>query len=179
MSLAAAISKYFTLPFAPSDDRNMLRDAWDFLAPLPGGKVIYSRMIGTMVPYTGSISARVKTLRLGHSEVEMADKPGLRNHLSSVHAIALANLAELAGNLALVYSMPDGARFIVAGIEIEYLKKARGTIVAIGECPIPPTADRAEYNVNVALRDVSGADVARATLRTLVGPTKKSADHVN
>lgn len=180
MSLASTLSKFLALPLAPSDDRNTLRDAWNFLAPLPGGKVLYSRMLGKMVPYTGSIGAHVRALRLGHSEVEMADKPPLRNHLGSVHALALANLAELAGNLALVYSMPDGARFIVAAINIEYLKKARGTIVAISDCPIPPSAERAEYLVPVTLRDGSGAEVARATLRSVIGPTKPSEnDRVN
>ena len=64
----------------------------------------------------------------------------MRNHLDCVHAIALANLAELAGNVALVYSLPDDARFIVSGMEIEYLKKARGTITAIGEPPVPRTS---------------------------------------
>lgn len=180
MSLAATLSRYLAFPLALSDDRNTLRDAWNFLAPLPGGKVLYSRMVGRLVPYTGSIGAQVRALRLGHSEVEMADKPALRNHLGSVHALALANLAELAGNLALVYAMPDGARFIVAAIHIEYLKKARGTIVAISDCPIPPTAERAEYEVPVSLRDATGAEVARATLRSVVGPTKTTAnDRVN
>lgn len=172
MSLASTFSKYLSRPLMPSDERNTLRDAWNFLSPLPGGKVLYSRVIGKMVPYTGTIGARVRALRIGHCEVEMDDKPQLRNHLGSIHAIALANLAELAGNLSLVYSMPDGARFIVAGISMEYLKKARGTITAFGECPIPPSPDRAEYVVAVSLRDAVNAEVARATLRTLVGPIK-------
>ena len=67
-------------------------------------------------------------LRAGYAEVVMQDKRAVRNHLDCVHAIALANLAELAGNVALAYSLPDDARFIVSGIEIEYVKKARGTI---------------------------------------------------
>ncbi len=70
----------------------------------------------------------------------MRDRRAVRNHLDCVHAIALANLAELAGNVALAYSLPDDARFIVSGMEIEYVKKARGTITAIGESPVPRTA---------------------------------------
>ena len=62
-------------------------------------------------------------LRAGYAEVRMADRRAVRNHLDSVHAVALANLAELAGNVALMYSLPDDARFIMSGMEIEYLKK--------------------------------------------------------
>jgi len=51
-----------------------------------------------------------------------------------------------AGNVALAYSLPDDGRFIVSGLEIEYVKKARGTITAIGESPVnglrgPPASD--------------------------------------
>jgi acyl-coenzyme A thioesterase PaaI-like protein len=150
--------------------RNMIRQAWDMLSVLPGGKVLFSRLIGSMAPYSGTIHAHVTTLRTGYSEVEMADRRGVRNHLNSIHAIALVNLAEIAGNVALFYSMPDDARFIVSGIEIEYLKKARGTITAIGESPVPPTNARAAYDVPVSLRDSTGAEVARAVLHSLVGP---------
>jgi acyl-coenzyme A thioesterase PaaI-like protein len=105
----------------------------------------------------------------------MPDRRAVRNHLDSVHAIALANLAELAGNLALMYSLPDDARFIVSGMDIEYTKKARGVITAVGEPPVPRSATRARYDVPVTLRDAGGEEVARAVLHSLVGPKPGSA----
>jgi acyl-coenzyme A thioesterase PaaI-like protein len=155
--------------------RNLIKQAWDLLQGLPGGKVVFSRIVGRMAPYTGTIHASVQVLRVGHAEVVMADRKAVRNHLDCVHAIALANLAELAGNVALFYSMPDDARFIVSGMQIDYLKKARGTITAIGESPVPGTSQRAHYDVNVSLRDASGEEVARAVLHSLVGPKQGSA----
>jgi uncharacterized protein (TIGR00369 family) len=150
--------------------RNMIRQAWDLISPLPGGKVVFSRLIGRLAPYTGTIHAQVRVLRTGYAEVEMADRKAVRNHLDCVHAIALANLAELAGNVALMYSLPDDARFIVSGMSIDYIKKARGVITATGESPVPPTSKRAAYDVTVRLRDDQGEEVARATLHSLVGP---------
>jgi len=153
-------------------EKNMIRQAWDLLVRVPGGKAVFSRIVGRMAPYTGSIHAQVQVLRVGHAEVTMADRKAVRNHLDCVHAIALANLAELAGNVALFYSMPDDARFIVSGMEIEYLKKARGTITAIGESPVVRSSQRAHYDVPVSLRDASGEEVAHAVLHSLVGPKK-------
>ncbi|MDB4955363.1 MAG: hypothetical protein JWO36_2932 [Myxococcales bacterium] len=150
--------------------RNLIRTAWDLLAGVPGGKVVFSRLIGRMAPYTGTINAQVTVLRMGYAEVQMADKRSVRNHLDCVHAIALANLAELAGNVALMYSLPDDARFIVGGMEIEYTKKARGTITATGESPVPRTSARAAFDVPVTLRDASGEQVAKAVLHSVVGP---------
>jgi acyl-coenzyme A thioesterase PaaI-like protein len=155
--------------------RNLLRDLWNLLSRLPAGKTVFSRLVGRMAPYTGSIHATVTVLRAGYAEVQMPDRRGVRNHLDCVHAIALANLAELAGNVALMYSLPDDARFIVSGIDIEYTKKARGTITAVGESQIPRTAARAQYDVAVTLRDAGGEQVARAVLHSLVGPKPGSA----
>jgi len=150
--------------------RNLLRDMWNLLSGMPGGKRVFSRLLGRLVPYSGTIHATVTVLRAGYAEVQMPDRRAVRNHLDSVHAIALANLAELAGNVALMYSLPDDARFIVSGIEIEYVKKARGTITAIGESPVPRTSTRMAYDVEVSLRDAGGEEVAHATLHSLVGP---------
>lgn len=150
--------------------RNLIRQAWDVMASVPAGKLMFSRLIGRMAPYSGTIDARINVLRAGYCEATMADRRAVRNHLNSIHAIALVNLAEIAGNVALFYSMPDDARFIVSGLEIEYVKKARGTISAVGESPIPRTNARAAYDVPVTLRDAKGEVVARAVLHSLIGP---------
>jgi len=169
----------FSLPKLDGS-RNMMRAAWDMLSGVPGGKTVFSRLVGRMAPYTGTIHPHVTVLRTGYAEVTMRDTRAVRNHLDCVHAIALANLAELAGNVALFYSLPDDARFIVSGMEIEYVKKARGTITATGEAPVPRTSERAAYDVEVTLRDASGDEVAKAVLHSLVGPKPGTrTEHVN
>jgi len=147
-----------------------IRATWDRLTRFPGGRTAFSLLVGRMAPYTGSIGAKVVVLEPGRSEVVMRDRRSLRNHLRSVHAIALANLAELTGNVALAYSMPEDARFIVAGFRITYVKKARGTITGRCTCPVPESNERREYEVPVQLFDPAGDVVAEATFHTLVGP---------
>ena len=149
---------------------NFIRDSWDRLRKVPGGRAIFSRLVGVAAPYTGSMGARVTELARGTATVELPDRRRVRNHLDCVHAIALANLAELTGNVAVAYTLPDDARFIVAGMSIDYLKKARGTITGTATCPLFDSSAREEYEVEVSLRDRRGEEVAHATLRTLVGP---------
>lgn len=182
----AALSWYFVrmasfvermLSSHETSDRNVIREAWDRLSRIPGGRLVFSRMVGTLAPYTSTIRPRVLDLRTGHAEVEMDDRRSVRNHLRCVHAIALANLAELTGNIAVAYTLPPDGRFIVAGMELDYRRKARGTITGYCDCPIIETSEKREYVVPVVLRDSSGEEVVRAHLRTLVGPKRKSAEH--
>jgi len=179
MQLSAVLGRILPLPRLDGA-RNALRDAWDLLVNLPGGRVLFSRLLGRVAPYTGSIGCTVVELRPGYAQVVMPDRRAVRNHLHSVHAAALVNLAECAGNLALAYSLPDDARFIVTGIEIEYTKKARGAITALAECQVPGSSNRAEYPIEISLRDGAGEEVARVVLRSLVGPKPgRDTSHLN
>jgi acyl-coenzyme A thioesterase PaaI-like protein len=183
MSLTDQLSASFAslarlLPRVNDGKRNLIKVAWDVLSGVPGGKVVFSKLVGRMAPYTGTIHASVTVLRAGYAEVVMQDRRAVRNHLDCVHAVALANLGELAGNVALAYSLPDDARFIVSGMEIEYLKKARGPITAVGESPVPRSSTRAQYDVPVTLRDASGEEVAKVILHSLVGPKPGTGDAV-
>jgi acyl-coenzyme A thioesterase PaaI-like protein len=162
------------LPSSGENAASMIRQAWDTLSRVPMGRVAFSRMIGRLAPYTGTIGAVVVALEKGRSTVVLEDRPRVRNHLRCIHAVALVNLAEVTGNTALAYSMPSDARFIVAGISIEYQKKARGRITAEGVCPDIPDNRRAEYAVHVTMRDQAGDVVATSTLRTLVGAQRAS-----
>jgi uncharacterized protein (TIGR00369 family) len=173
MDLAGALGMLSPKAISRSN-RNVIREMWNFLSPVPGGKKLFSHAVGMAAPYTSTIGAKVEVLREGYAEVRMFDRPSVRNHLACVHAVALANLVELTGNIALAYSLPDDARFIVSGMNVEYLKKARGTLHATSECPIPKTSERAEYLVPVRIWNAAGEEVTRGELRSLVGPKRET-----
>lgn len=151
-------------------DRNVIRDAWDRLSGIPGGRRVFHALVSAMVPYTGSLGARVISLEPGRSEIELVERWAVRNHLRSIHAVALANLAEFSGNLAVAYAMADDARFIVAGMDMVYHKKARGRVVARTEVEVPTTSERIAIDVPVRITDEAGDRVCEATLHTLIGP---------
>ncbi len=154
----------------PTSARNPVRPLWDRLAHRPGGRRLFSLLLGRMAPYSGSISPRVEELRPGYARVAMRDRRAVRNHLRSVHAVALLNLAELASGLALNYALPDDARAILTGLSMEYLKKARGRLTAEAEVEVPRTNEEREYELESVIRDGAGEVVARARARWRVGP---------
>jgi acyl-coenzyme A thioesterase PaaI-like protein len=149
-----------------------IRSMWDRLSGRPGGRWVFSKLLGRLVPYTGTIKPRVLELTTTGARIEMRDRRVVRNHLDSVHAIALANLAELSTGLPLAYAVQPRGRAILLSLTVEFLKKARGTLVGSSSF-VAPAADRdEEIEIPVEVRDASGTVVARARARWRVGPVK-------
>lgn len=144
---------------------------WNRCERLPMGKKVFSLILGTTIPYTGSIKARVEHLEPGHAVVVLPDRRRVRNHLNSVHAIALANIAELSTGLSLISGLPSGANAILVGLNVNYEKKARGELRAECKCSVPDGRIRHEVAIDTEIRNLSGDIVTRATATWLVGPT--------
>ena len=145
---------------------------WRQLSGKPGGRWLFSVLVGRFARYSGSIGARVQELEPGRCVATLRDRPKVRNHLRSVHATALVTLGELVSGLSLVSALPPRTRAIATSLEIDYLKKARGRLTAHGRAPVPGGDERAEYVVTASITDASGEEVAAMRVRWLVGPEK-------
>ena len=146
---------------------------WRRLSKLPAGRTLFSLLVGRMTPYSGTLGARVAELEPGWCRVTLRDRRRVRNHLASVHAMALANLAEMASGLAVLVGLPPAVQGIVTGFSISYLKKGRGLLTA--ECRatgLNVTAER-EYEAAVTITDAQGDLVAHATARWRLRPIPK------
>jgi acyl-coenzyme A thioesterase PaaI-like protein len=154
----------------PSPGRQLLAN-WQRLAAWPFGKQLFSWVVGRTAPYTGSVGGRYTDVRPGYARVELRDRRAVRNHLASIHAVALVNLAEMTSGVALMTALPPGVRGIVTGLSIEYIKKARGTL----SCETTTTAPSdvttpLTFDVVADIHDATGDLVARATVHWRLSP---------
>lgn len=146
----------------------MVKKAWDDNRSVPNGNQVFSTLFGQLVPYSSTIEPLVVHLERGHARIQMQDRKLVRNHLSSVHAVALMNLGEMTSGLALAYSLPDDGRSILTNLSMEYLKKARGILEAECQFAVPEFPERSTHVLEVPIRDESGEVVAKATATWLV-----------
>jgi acyl-coenzyme A thioesterase PaaI-like protein len=158
------------MPASLSAPGPIIQKWWTRLAPLPGGRWLFGRLLGRLIPYTGTIRPQVVALEPGFARVAMADRRRVRNHLNSIHAVALMNLAEVTSGLALVVGLPAGVRAIPIGLAITFLKKARGKLTAECRCEIPAITIDRTHEIETSILDGEGDVVAQAKATWRLSP---------
>ncbi len=141
---------------------------WKKLKDKPFGKRLFSRGVGKMAPYTGSIKALITDLQPGHCQAFLKERKSNKNHLRSIHAIALINLGEVTSGLAVLSGMSTQVRGILTKLEMEYIKKAKGNLTAECICEIPEVVDNLDYQVQTTIKDSSNEVVAVGTFYWLL-----------
>nr|WP_284698554.1 hotdog fold domain-containing protein [Thermomonas mangrovi] len=133
---------------------------------------MFSRLVCWKAPYFASIAPRIESLEPGRGIATLAHRRRVTNHLGTVHAIALCNLAEFVGGLACDVSIPPSMRWIPKGMTVVYLRKAVGRMRAIATPAFPPRDAEAGYELpfEVVVEDPAGDVVFRATIAMWVSP---------
>lgn len=138
----------------------------------PAGGWLFSRAVCFKAPYFASIAPRITRLEPGRCEGRIAHRRRVSNHLGTVHAIALCNLAELVGGVMVDASLPAAMRWIPKGMTVEYRRKATGTMhaVATPDIPLLEASSGYELPVSVDIRDARGESVFFARIAMWVSP---------
>jgi acyl-coenzyme A thioesterase PaaI-like protein len=148
---------------------------WNRLSPLPFGRWPFSQAVCFKAPYFRSISPRVVELRPGLCRVTVRKRRKVTNHIGTVHAIALCNMAELAAGTMCEATVPATHRWIPKGMTVEYLAKAVSNVTATAAWdPLPDFGAAREIPVVVPVLDMNGATVARATITMWITPRKEA-----
>lgn len=144
------------------------------LARLPLGRWLFARAVCAKAPYFATIAPRFDALDAGRCVVSMRDRRRVHNHIGTVHAIALCNLAELAAGVMTDASLPASMRWIPKAMTVEYLAKARGTMRAVATPDVALVESAAGYELPVTVQvcDAAGTPVFRARIAMWVSPRR-------
>jgi acyl-coenzyme A thioesterase PaaI-like protein len=140
----------------------------------PAGGWLFSRAVCFKAPYFATIAPRIERLEPGRCEATIRDRRAVHNHIGTVHAIALCNLAELCGGVMTDASLPGDMRWIPKGMTVSYLKKATGPLrgIATPQNPIVSAASGYELPVNVDVIDAAGDTVFNARIAMWLSPRR-------
>ncbi|MEW5833913.1 MAG: hotdog fold domain-containing protein [Pseudomonadota bacterium] len=141
----------------------------------PLGHWLFSRAVCLKAPYFATIAPRFVALEPGRCVVRIRDRRRVHNHIGTVHAIALCNMAELSAGVMTDATIPASMRWIPRGMTVEYLAKASGTMraEATPEVPARKAASGYSWPVRVCVLDEAGGEVFRARIDMWVSPRHK------
>ncbi len=146
--------------------------AYTRISRWPAGRWLFSKLVCWKAPYFSSIAPRIETLEPGRGVAVIKHRRAVTNHIGTVHAIALCNLAEFVGGLTCDVSIPPSMRWIPKGMTVHYLKKANGTMRAIATPAFPPreATDGYELPFEVVVENPQGEAVFKASIAMWVSP---------
>ena len=143
---------------------------WQRLSSYPLGKRLFSRAICFKAPYFGSIRPQFEVLETGYAVATMRERRAVHNHIGSVHAIAMCNLAEYSAGVLSEASMPVGMRWIPAGMTVRYLGRAKGVLKAEARLRDIVPGEKGAVPVMVEVKDEAGELVFDARIDMHISP---------
>jgi acyl-coenzyme A thioesterase PaaI-like protein len=149
-------------------------DAWDRLKGHAAGRWLFSRIVCWRAPYFASIRPLFVQLGEGRVEVRMRKRRRVTNHIGTVHAIAMANLCEVAAGTMMEAMLDESMRWIPRGMTIRYLAKANTSVVAKAVMPEVVPGKAQDAIVNVQVFDSQGVEVVQAGITMYLSPRSTS-----
>ncbi len=128
------------------------------------GSEKYGKLLCEFAPYFSTIDPQFVDMKPGYVEVCIRNRKEVQNHLGSIHAAAMCNLAELAGGTLTEISLPEGKRWIPRAMNVEYLAKAKTDLRAVADGSGIDWTTPDALTVPVTLFDTSGNKVFAAEI---------------
>jgi uncharacterized protein (TIGR00369 family) len=128
------------------------------------GNEKYDKLVCELAPYFSTIDPQFVDMRPGYVEVCIKNRKEIQNHLGSIHAAAMCNVAELAGGMLTEISLPEGKRWIPSGMNVQYLAKAKTDLKAVAEGSGIDWTTPGRLTIPVDLFDTDGNKVFAAQI---------------
>jgi acyl-coenzyme A thioesterase PaaI-like protein len=89
-----------------------------------------SLFFGRTVRFAGTAGIRVEKLTTSESVLVLKNRGKVQNHIHSIHAAAMALLAESATGFLVAMNVPDSRVPVIKTLHIDYVKRASGDLRA-------------------------------------------------
>ena len=122
-------------------------------------------------PYFSTIQPELVDLKPEYAEARVPFRKEITNHLGTVHAIAMCNVAELVAGLMTDASIPSDGKWIPQAMSVKYLAKAKTNLraVANGQEIDWDTAGEKTVSVEVFDEDDQLVFTAKITMNVKLG----------
>jgi acyl-coenzyme A thioesterase PaaI-like protein len=122
-----------------------------------------SLVMGQIGPVVGTARLRIEELSDRRAVVSVQNRRRVQNHLHTVHAAAMALIAETASGFVVGMNVPDDRVPVIKSMRVDFLKRARGAMRAVAEltdeqCAAIAREQKGEVTVQVRVEDGEGKE---------------------
>ncbi|MFT4298668.1 MAG: hotdog fold domain-containing protein [Aeromicrobium sp.] len=149
-----------------------LHDLYTKTAGLPQGKRLFSLAYGQAAPYFSTIHMQVREMKPHYGQLVIPKRRGVKNHIGTVHAIAVCNGLEAAMGLLAEATCPKDSRWLPKGMEVEYLAKSTSAITCTAESTPEAWENGPDVPVTVTATREDGTVVVQGTIHLWVTAKK-------
>jgi len=131
---------------------------------------LLSWAFGKNVHFVRTAGVRFEDLSEERAALTLRNRKRVQNHIGSVHAAAVALLAETATGTVLAMNLPDDRIPLLKSTQMEYLKRTKGDLRAEATLAAPARArilaeEKGEIVVPVTVTDESSEQPVKCSMR--------------
>ncbi len=113
------------------------------------------------VPFTGTAGLEFAVLTVDQSEIRVANKRQVHNHIGGVHAAAMALLAETASGMVVGMNVRDDCLPLAKELKVQFRRRTKGDMRAVAHLSAQQrhlmlSQDKGEVVVPVTVTDAAG-----------------------
>lgn len=161
---SARKSGHFSEEIIVSFSNNITRALRPF-EKLPAGlrSRAISLIFGNVVPFVGTSGLIYEEITSERVVVSVRNKRKVQNHIKSVHAAAMALLAETASGFVVGANLPDDKMPLIKTLHVDYTRRSSGDLRAVAtlspaQIALIRSEPKGEVLVPVTLTDATGEE---------------------
>ncbi|TGN40448.1 DUF4442 domain-containing protein [Marinobacter confluentis] len=118
-------------------------------------------MVGRTVPFVGTAGLSFEHLDQNKARLSLKSRKKVLNHINTIHAAAMALLAESATGMVFAMNVRDDCVYVLKSMDIDFVGKAKGSLSAeatLSEdaCQAIRNTTKGEISVPVTVLDSEG-----------------------
>ena len=119
--------------------------------------------VGTAVKFAGTAKVEILEMTPTCLRARIRNRKRVQNHIGSVHAAAMALLAESATGLVVGMSVPDNRVPVIKSMKVDYVRRAKGDLEAVATLTQDDVArilstEKGDITVPVKVTDSEGRE---------------------
>lgn len=128
-----------------------------------------SLVLGRIVKFVGTAGLTIEELTPARAVVSVRNRPKVQNHIGSVHAAAMALIAETASGFVVGMNVPDAAVPVIKSMHLDFVRRAKGNLRAVAELneeqrQLILSMEKGEVTPLVTVTDEAGEVPIRCTM---------------